>query len=367
MRAVLIWAAALASGIFAAQLAARISGLVERLYSSFLYPVLIGAIAIPARSTGISLAQMILLGLFVLLPVWAFAAVRRVVRHRSYRAGFGSPHRLVALLALSIWGFQLAWGLNHARPPLDQRMGLSRPRADASSLARLTRRLAAEANRTHDWAVTAGQLQPATDDASELRLSKRVVSDRLEAAYRRILPRTAHVSLPPPKQPAVIGRLLPSLGISGFYFPFTAEASVAVGLPDPSAVFVSAHEMAHQRGIAREDEANFLAYLACRESGNPAARYAGALGAYGIAARALWRADPDSGRGLGDLLADGPRADRAAIRAFWERRRTRLEPVAQRVNDRYLKASGHRAGTGSYGLAVELLLAWEESGGMEGE
>lgn len=136
-------------------------------------------------------------------------------------------------------------------------------------------------------------------------------------------------------------------------------------LPDVSLPFVMAHEMAHQRGTAREDEANFWAYLACRETGLAAARYSGALHAFGIAHNALLRADPDSARAILALLDHGPRADRAAIREFWRRYEGRASEVASRVNDSYLKVNAQRTGVASYGLAVEFLLSLERAGGMD--
>ena len=41
-----------------------------------------------------------------------------------------------------------------------------------------------------------------------------------------------------------------------------------------------AHELAHQRGIASEQECNFLGVLASTTSGNPAYVYAGWLSGY---------------------------------------------------------------------------------------
>ena len=41
-----------------------------------------------------------------------------------------------------------------------------------------------------------------------------------------------------------------------------------------------AHELAHQRGVAGEDEANFVAVAACLADGDPTFVYSGALMAY---------------------------------------------------------------------------------------
>jgi len=59
------------------------------------------------------------------------------------------------------------------------------------------------------------------------------------------------------------------LGIGGVYFPFTGEANVNISMPHTSIPFTACHEMAHQIGFAREDEANFIAYIACKNHPSP--------------------------------------------------------------------------------------------------
>ena len=55
--------------------------------------------------------------------------------------------------------------------------------------------------------------------------------------------------------------MLSYLGISGIFIPFTCEANVNATLPDWEIPFTACHELAHQRGFAREDEANYVGYL----------------------------------------------------------------------------------------------------------
>lgn len=397
----LVWLAVAAAGVFAARAAALAPEAVEWLYARRLYPGIVALVGAPGRHVAWSLTQLLLPAAALLFLGWLVFGTARSVRRRSLRRGLGAPLRIAAVSALIVWGFQVTWGLNHARPPLARALGLASVEVTPERLARLSRRLAVEVNQAHVRAVESRQFDPpvpasrepaeAGDDAggrssgvpldhpkgpprrsadevpSRLRTDALVVSDRLAAAYNQLLPGAARLRCSTPKRPQVLGWVLPRLGISGFYNPYTAEATVAAGLPDPSLVFVLAHEMAHQRGIAGEDEANFLAFLACRESGMAAADYAGALGAYNLAWNALWRADPDSARAVNRSLQAGPQADRRAIRAWWDRRRSRLEPLATRTNDAYLKASGHRLGVASYGEAVRLLLAWEQSGGLDAD
>jgi Zn-dependent peptidase ImmA (M78 family) len=50
-------------------------------------------------------------------------------------------------------------------------------------------------------------------------------------------------------------------GILGYYNPFTAESQYNPNIPATQLPFTLAHEMSHQLGYAREQEASFIAYL----------------------------------------------------------------------------------------------------------
>ena len=69
---------------------------------------------------------------------------------------------------------------------------------------------------------------------------------------------------------AFYSRLMSAFNYTGFYFPYTGEATLNTDPPDNLLPATIAHEMAHQRGVASEQEANFVAVLACVESGNAA-------------------------------------------------------------------------------------------------
>ncbi len=396
----------LAGGVFAARGAALVPGAVDLIYGRTLFPRIAALIGTPARAVSVSLVQLVAIVVVAGAGLGLVLGTRRAIRRRSWTAGFGPPHRLFALLAVTAWSFQIAWGFNYARPPLVERLKLRRVPAEPANLTRLVRTLAYEVNTSYRLAIESRQYQsreapasslaPATSGAPAtlssslaatvpssgrphktdrppgspgpvtLRIDRQVVADRLAAGYAWLVPSFQLRPLPTPTYPRPLGWVLTRLGLGGFYFPFTAEATVNAAIPDAVVPFVTAHEMAHQRGIAPEDEANFQAYLACRESGLVAARYSGALGAFGLAWNALARAAPDSARTLAPSLLDpGPRADRSAIRDFWIRHEGSASAAAERVNHAYLRANAQRGGIASYGRAVDLLLAYQAAGLIE--
>src|SRR2546421_2599 len=108
------------------------------------------------------------------------------------------------------------------------------------------------------------------------------------------------------------------LGLSGFYMPFTGEPNFNAAQPDFDLPYVVAHEKAHQRGFAREDEANFIAFVVCVNSTNPYVRYSGYLNALNVVG-AFVSLDPQLNKSLFERVGEGPRNDLRARAAFWAR------------------------------------------------
>jgi len=162
---------------------------------------------------------------------------------------------------------------------------------------------------------------------------------------------------PPPKR-ALFYPIMGMLGISGIYSPFTGEAIVSTIGTDPFQPSVMTHEMAHRLGFAAEDDANFIAYLACMASENPVFRYSGALMAFSYCYNAM--TDPGYIADIGAAMrADAADAleDYSRNRAEWDRYDGPLREAAETVNNTYLQAMGQEDGVKSYGRVVDLLIA----------
>ncbi len=155
----------------------------------------------------------------------------------------------------------------------------------------------------------------------------------------------------------VVFPVLPWLSISGVFFPYTGEANVGMEQPVHQRLFAACHELAHQLGWAREEEANFVGYAACRRHPDADYRYAAAQGALAYALGALHQADQDAAAAVRLTFGKGLQRDWDASRKFWQRYDTRIGDAALRVNDAYLRAHGQEHGIKSYGLMVDLLVA----------
>ena len=159
-------------------------------------------------------------------------------------------------------------------------------------------------------------------------------------------------------KPVYFSTVMSDLGISGIYSFFTGEANVNVEYPDYCLPFTAAHEMAHQRGVCRENEASFVAFLVAISSDDPYVRYSGYLNIYEYLASALYRIDPDLYFAARDRLDDTARADmRAANEVYYKHQDSILGKINEKLNDAYLKANG-TDGVVSYSYVVRLAVGY---------
>ncbi len=159
-------------------------------------------------------------------------------------------------------------------------------------------------------------------------------------------------------KPVIASRVMSWMNNTGFFFPYTAEANVNVDCPMALLPATVAHELAHQRGVAREDEANFAGIFACMEDGDPAFAYSGALMAYVYLGNALHSADYAAWQEVHQTLNEDVRRDLAVHNAYWDRFDTKVAEVHDKVYEAFLETYGDDRGMQSYDACVDLLVAW---------
>ena len=151
-------------------------------------------------------------------------------------------------------------------------------------------------------------------------------------------------------------------GITGMYFPLTAEANVNVDVPPDEMLMTMSHELAHTRGYAHEDECNFLGILACVNHPEAEWQYAGWLAAYLYTADALYAADADAYYEVFALCSDGVRRDLARRAAYWADFEGPMEEFSAEVNNAFIQANGDSDGIARYGQVTALLMAYYADG-----
>ena len=138
----------------------------------------------------------------------------------------------------------------------------------------------------------------------------------------------------------------------------TGESNVNSYYPAYVTIYTTAHELCHQRGVMRENEANFLAYLITMTSDDPYFRYSGAMNIYNYFASALYRTNKERYKEINSELSPLALADfRESSRVTNLYDDTIIEKISERINDLYLKSSGSD-GVVSYGYVVRLVVAY---------
>ena len=162
--------------------------------------------------------------------------------------------------------------------------------------------------------------------------------------------------LPRPKK-MFFSRIMSYLDFTGFFFPFTGEANLNAESPLCFFPATMAHEMAHQKNIAPEQDANFVSIVTCLDSGNMAFAYSGALLGYVNLSNALYGVDRQRWEAVSQTLAESARRDLAANNAYWAQFDTPVNTVSQSVYNTFLQSNGQELGIRSYGACVDLLVA----------
>ena len=161
---------------------------------------------------------------------------------------------------------------------------------------------------------------------------------------------------PAPKQLSLLSRAFSSMGVSGIYSPFTVEANINGEMPDMEKPFTACHELSHLRGYMNEGEANYIGWLACIGSDDPAFNRSGWLIGWMHAGGALRRVDPERYESLREKLPEYAITEIEENSLFWASRKTKASEIQDRVNDAYLKANDQKEGIQSYGMLTTLML-----------
>lgn len=146
-------------------------------------------------------------------------------------------------------------------------------------------------------------------------------------------------------------------GIAGIYIPFTSEANINTDIPHSSILTTLSHEIAHQRGFAKEDEANFIAYKANINHPDERFQYSSHYFAMNQLLNEVYRQNKDDYSLLYQEISHAVRRDLDYSRDYWALRQGKVREKATSMNDNYLKANNQSQGVKSYSGVVNLLLA----------
>lgn len=299
-----------------------------------------------------SVAEVLIAAGLGILALYLAALAGDLVRRRERFQILYTRLLALACAALSLYAaFCLLWGVNYYADGFQEKAGLYGRPVTAAELADTTAYFAGELNRL------SGSV--ARDGDGTFAVPRRVIYDAAPEIYRGAEERYPFLAMEDgrPKE-AAFSRGMSRAKFTGFYFPLTGEITLNGHSPACLLPATIAHELSHCRGIASEQECNFLAVLACEESGNAAYAYSGALLAFIHLSNALHDADRAAWEGIHAGLDQTVRADLRENNGYWAQFESPAAEVSQTMYDRFLKGYGESRGIRSYGEVVDLLVAY---------
>ena len=243
--------------------------------------------------------------------------------------------------------FQLTLGVGYHTLTLEEQLGYPETDVTAQSIADTAQLLAERAASLRSQADYEGRTVKGY--GKQLREAYRTLGESFPV-YR------GYASRP---KGALLSTVMSHLGIGGLYSPFTCEAVINTDCTPPSLPFTVAHEMSHSLLVAREEEANFSAFLACSSCDDAALQYSAYFMGLLYTCSAYYQADFEGYRTFYFSLDEGVRDDLIAYSEHVSGYDGWVNDLQSHINDILLKSNGQQHGVESYGLMVNLLVAWQ--------
>jgi len=328
-------------------------------------PIIAGVLSTITGIVPFAIGELLVLALLLRYTMSGAVALRDVIHgsRQMKNAAAAGVLRLAQDSGVTVCLFYVLWGFNYAVLPFPERVGW--PALGEVGVDELNALAAETTNATNAAYIElhgvsdAGVPTTLPDDMDALEDA--IVNGWKDARERMELPpdvtRFGRVKTP------ILTPFYEWLGIAGFYFPFTGEANVRAGMPALDVPRIIAHEKTHQRGVARESEANFWGYLSAVHSRDPLARYSALRMANRQMVLELARMNVELALQITRTRLPGVQRDIEDSRDYWQRFQGRGTSIGSTVNNAFLRSNQVEGGIRSYSMSAFLFLAYARAHG----
>ena len=324
-------------------------------YSRSIFPILTWPMRKFTDLFSFSLTQLLL---FIAVPLLLAALIwfiwRLIVRPGRWRAVLTAAVNIIIIAAWAALLFMLTHGINYHRHSLSAIMNLHTQPYGTEELVATADWLVGELNEVAALAPRdeEGVFRP--NDSCEATFERAgAIFDNLAKSY----PELGIRGVGRPKS-VWLSHYWSYTGIAGMYFPYFVEPNLNVDAPESGLLFSTLHELAHTAGYAREDEANFLAFLAGHCSDDDEYKYSAYVQMFSLVGHQLNARDADAYKEVAGRIHSGVWVDYRNQNIYWDQFKGKVQEISNKVNDTYLKVQKQEKGVQSYGEAVDLLIAW---------
>jgi Protein of unknown function (DUF3810) len=330
---------------------------VEQIYTYGLYPVLSHIVRLLTGWLPFSLGDILyfVAGIGLIRFAW-----RSIAASRKYGFKKTAPSILytsVCTLLLVYIAFNVLWGLNYDREGIAKQLDLHVRPYKLPDVIQLTEHLQTQLN------LFAAQQD--TIKRNELNTNRQLFQKAISvydtAATTFPYLRYSHPSI----KPSLYTYVGQYFGFTGYYNPFSGEAQIKTNIPVFLKPFVATHEIAHQLGYAKENEANFVAFLSSRQSHDPEILYSLYYELYAYSVREVYSRDSTRAKEFKKSLHPQVLRDNEILKAYFIRTENLVEPIISRFYNQYLKWNNQKNGVETYNDVVALLIAYGKKYGWQ--
>ena len=256
----------------------------------------------------------------------------------------------LAYVSLIHFIFQISWGLNYYRLPLNKALAYDLTYNELQ-LTETLEKLIQTSNLLHE------RLSYNDSIPVKIPYSKDTISNMLERDFSFM---KEQFPVQPFLKNSLWSTLLSYMGYSGYLNPLTLESHVNKNIPAFNYITTAAHEMAHQLGIAAENEANFIAFFTTINNPDPFIKFSGYSFGLKYCYADLYKLNQKKAKELIAKLKPGILKNFQEQSAFWKAYENPFEPYLKKGYDKYLKANGQVLGIQSYNAMVALVIAYSK-------
>lgn len=331
-------------------LAKNNSQVVEKVYSSSIYPYISKGLGKIVGIVPISLFELFIMMIMIVNAVFLVIAIVKpkiILARIKYILHFIC--RVVGILYIL---FYFLWGFNYYREDYMNLAGMEYKPATIKELGELTYDIIVKMNSIRDTLEEDEDGQLLLDDSFyELSEQAQVGFDNFQIEGIDLSGKYAYA------KPIFLSKWMSYTGITGIYFPYTTEPNVNTDIPKAIMPATICHEIGHQRGFAKEEEANFIAYKASVNNPDQRFQYSGYYLAFQYLMGEIYKVEQNLYDFLYSIASDGIKRDMQASYDYWKIKEGKTEKVMTTMNDHYLKVNNQQEGVRSYNGVVNLLLA----------
>jgi hypothetical protein len=330
---------------------------VENYYATGVYPVIAKTQRILFGWVPFSIGDLLYGAVMVWLLYKLYITVRRVVTKQTNRRFWLNGLQQFGFGILLVYVvFNLFWGLNYNRRGVAWQLDLKVERYSKDDLVHVMQEIV---ERLNTLDATAHGNRATLQSKSNLFSNAINAYGQLSGSEPTFEYRFRSV------KPSLYSYLGNYLGYTGYYNPFSGEAQVNTTVPLFVQPFTTCHEIGHQLGYAKENEANFAGYLSAKSSSNPSFRYSVYFDLYSYARYYLFAQDSISAQQLDAQLMPGIKQDYKELREFVKKYRNPIEVIVDKLYGQYLIVNNQPSGKLSYNEVVAWLVAYYKKFGKE--